>query len=512
MRVLVTGATGYVGGRLLQRLLERTDLDVRVLVRDAERARGRGWPARVRVMEGDLMEPASLDSALEGVDVAYYLVHSMHGEGDFAEADRAAARNFVRAAGHVRQVIYLGGILPEANGAGPGSEHLESRAEVGRILREALPTTELRAGPIIGGGSASFEMVRYLTERLPAMIAPRWILNEVQPIGIRDALAYLVAALGREDTLGVIDIGTDPLTFRGMMTEYARVRGLPRVIVPVPVLAPKLAGLWVGLVTPIPNRLALPLVEGVVRPVLGDTSRARSLFPKIEPMPYREAVRRAIARTDAGEVVTRWSVSGDSNDPRVRLIDREGVVREVRTRLVDAPQNAVFRAFSSLGGERGWRVWEWLWSIRGLLDQMVGGPGLRRGRRAPEHLYPGEALDFWRVEEYRPAHLLRLRAEMKVPGKAWLQFEAIPEGERTRLVQTAFFAPTGFLGWLYWYGIYPLHAVIFSAMVDALARDACELAGRSGTASTPEALEATPGSPTQPSRGSPSASTASVRA
>ena len=334
-------------------------------------------------------------------------------------------------------------------------------------------------------------MVRYLTERLPAMIAPRWILNEVQPIGIRDALAYLVAALGRDDARGVIDIGTDPLTFKGMMTEYADVRGLPRAIVPVPVLAPRLAGLWVGLVTPIPNKLALPLVEGVVRPVIGDTSRARELFPDIEPMPYRDAVALALERTDAGEVVTRWSDSGDSNDPEVRLIDNEGVVREVRTRVVDAPQEAVFRAFSSLGGDRGWRVWGWLWRLRGMVDQMVGGPGLRRGRRHRERLYPGEALDFWRVEEYRPTSLLRLRAEMKVPGRAWLQFEAIPEGDRTRLVQTAFFAPTGFFGWLYWYGIYPLHAVIFSDMVDALARDALEMAEgeRSALGSSAERIE-----------------------
>lgn len=469
--VLVTGATGYIGGRLVQRLLER-GFRVRVMVRDVELARARDWADRVEIFQADLLEPVSLGPALRGVSVAYYLVHSMCGGPDFASRDREAARNFVAAAGAVDQVIYLGGILPSAEVASSNSSHLRSRAEIGEILRRSLPVTEFRAGPVIGGGSASFEMVRYLTERLPAMITPKWVLNEVQPIAIRDALSYLVEAAGRLDTLGVIDVGAEPVTFKEMMETYAEVRGLPRLIVPVPVLAPSLAALWVGLVTPIPNCLAIPLVEGLVRPVVADTTRARDLFPGVNPSSYREAVARAVARTDAGEVVTRWSMSGGSGGPRVRLEDREGIVREMRTRYVDASVGDVFRAFSSLGGERGWRVWSWAWKVRGLIDQLVGGPGLRRGRRDPRVLYPGEALDFWRVEEYQPSSLLRLRAEMKVPGRAWLQFEAIPERRGTRLVQTAFFAPTGFLGWLYWYGIYPLHSRIFSDLVNAIARDA----------------------------------------
>lgn len=473
MKVLITGATGYVGGRLLERLLAK-EVEVRVLVRDADRARARSWSDQVEVVEADLLDRPSLAHALEGVDIAYYLVHSMCTGDDFADVDRRAALNFVSEGQHLRQVIYLGGIAPQGSHRSR-SKHLTSRNEVGEILRRGLPTTELRAGPIIGGGSASFEMVRYLTERLPAMVAPKWILNDVQPIAVRDALSYLVAALGRDDSLGIIDIGSDPLTFKEMMERYAEVRGLPRIIVPVPVLAPRLAALWVGLVTPIPNCLAVPLVEGVVEPVLGDTARARSLFPEIHPISYRDAVARALARTEAGEVVTRWSVAGGAPNPEVELVDKEGVVREVRTRTVDATPETVFRAFSSLGGERGWRVWNWAWELRGALDQLVGGPGLRRGRRHPEILYPGEALDFWRVEEYRPHSLLRLRAEMKVPGRAWLQFEAIPQDSGTRLVQTAFFAPTGFSGWLYWYGIYPFHALIFSDMVDAIAADAEEL-------------------------------------
>lgn len=476
MKILVTGATGYVGGRLVERLIARGER-VRVLVRDRERAQARTWASDVEIVEGDLMDPASLAEALADVDVAYYLVHSMCAGADFAEQDRRAAHHFVAAGGNLRQVIYLGGIRPRVSDGEELSEHLSSRAEIGEILRAGLPTTEFRAGPIIGGGSASFEMVRYLTERLPAMVAPKWILNEVQPVAIRDTLSYLTAALGREDALGVIDIGTDPMTFKAMMERYAAVRGLPRVILPVPVLAPKLAALWVGLVTPIPNCLAVPLVEGVVQPVVADTSRARALFPDIDPIPYEEAVSRALARTEAGEVVTRWSVAGGPTPPRSRLEDKEGVVREVRTRLVDATPEQVFRSFASLGGERGWRVWGWAWELRGAVDQLVGGPGLRRGRRHPELLYPGEALDFWRVEECRPPSLLRLRAEMKVPGRAWLQFEAIPEEGGTRLLQTAFFAPTGFAGWLYWYGVYPLHALIFSDLVEAVARDASEMDG-----------------------------------
>ncbi|MEZ5064191.1 MAG: DUF2867 domain-containing protein [bacterium] len=471
MKVLVTGATGYIAGRLVPRLLAAGH-DVRVLARDRARVQDRSWASRVETVEGDLLAPETLGPALAGVDAAYYLVHSMCGEKNFAEVDRRAARNFVEAGRGLRQVVYLGGLLPSAFHAdSPDSEHLASRAETGRILAEGLRTTELRAGPIIGSGSASFEMVRYLTERLPAMIAPRWIANDVQPIAIRDVLAYLVGVLGREDALGVIDVGSDPLAFREMMYVYADVRGLKRWITPVPVLAPKLAALWVGLVTPIPNCLAVPLVQGVVRPVVGDTTRARTLFPEIEPIPYRAAVELALNRTDRADVETRWS-DALGRSRTVSMEDREGLVREVRSRLVDAPPERVFASFSSLGGARGWLVWNWAWRFRGFLDQLAGGPGLRRGRRHPQQALPGDAIDFWRVEEAHAPNLLRLRAEMKVPGRAWLQWEARPEEGRTRLVQTAIFAPRGLPGALYWYGVYPVHAKIFSDLVRAIAEDA----------------------------------------
>jgi uncharacterized protein YbjT (DUF2867 family) len=469
MNVLVTGATGYIGGRLIPRLLE-SGHRVRVLVRDKGRLEAKPWASAVEVVEGDVQDLPSLGPALEGMEAAYYLVHSMYAGSDFAARDRAGAKNFVHAGKELHQVVYLGGILP-TTGHGKDSDHLRSRAEVGEILRAGLPTTEIRAGPIIGSGSASFEMVRYLTERLPVMVAPKWITNQVQPIGVADVLTYLVGALGRDDTFGVIDVGSEPLTFKAMMMEYAKARGLPRMIFPLPVLAPDLAALWVGFVTPIPNSLAVPLVEGVVRPIVGDMGRSRSLFPEIEPKPYREAVRSALERTRNQDVQTRWS-DALGRDESFRLEDSEGLVKEVRTRLVDASQEDVFRAFSSVGGEKGWLVWEWAWEVRGFADQLLGGPGLRRGRRHPTQLSPGEVVDFWRVEEVEEPTLLRLRAEMKVPGQAWLQWEAKEEAGKTRLIQAALFRPKGFLGWLYWYGVYPFHAFIFDALVDALASDA----------------------------------------
>jgi uncharacterized protein YbjT (DUF2867 family) len=389
---------------------------------------------------------------------------------DFAARDRAGAANFVSAGKDLRQVVYLGGIL-SSGGEGDDSEHLSSRAEVGQILREGLPTTEIRAGPIIGSGSASFEMVRYLTERLPVMVAPKWIANLVQPIGVDEVLAYLVGVLGREEALGIIDVGTEPLTFRDMMMGYARVRGLPRAIFPLPVLAPGLAALWVGFVTPIPNCLAVPLVQGMVRPVVGDMTRSKALFPDIRPRPYQEAVKAALESTRQQDVQTRWS-DALGREETFRLEDSAGLVREVRTRLVEADQQSVFNAFTSIGGEKGWLVWEWAWEVRGFVDQMFGGPGLRRGRRHPTEISVGEVVDFWRVEAVERPSLFRLRAEMKVPGQAWLQWEASEEEGKTRLIQAALFRPKGFFGWLYWYGAYPFHAYIFDALIDAVAADA----------------------------------------
>jgi uncharacterized protein YbjT (DUF2867 family) len=466
MRVLVTGVTGYVGGRLVPRLLEGGH-EVRVLVRDLKRLEGRDWARDVEIVEGGVDEGAAVARAVEGMDAAFYLVHSMCEGVDSFEIDRKAALTFSEAAQGLPQVIYLGGILPASAGRAE-SAHLWSMAEIGEILAARLPTTEIRVGPIVGSGSAFFEMVKNLTERLPVMIGPNWILNRIRPIAINDVLSYLVATLGRHDTRGVVEVGAMPLTFRKMLLQYAELRGLHRAFLPLPVRASILSGLWIALFTPIPNCLAMRLVHGMARPVVGDTGRGKQLFPDIRPMSFREAVKSALERIEEQKVQTRWSDALGQPEP-YRLEEGHELVREVQSRFVNAPREAVFETLSSLGGDQGWLVWNWAWRLRGLMDKLVGGPGLRRGRRDPLELLPGDAVDFWRVEEFQPPRLLRLRAEMKVPGRAWLQWETKAEGGRTHLIQSALFEPHGLFGWAYWYASYPFHGFIFNGMVDAIA-------------------------------------------
>lgn len=482
MRIFVTGATGYIGGRLVPCLLDAGH-EVGVLVRSTDRLGSTVDQSRVEIVKADLLDESSFSADdLRGYDVAYYLVHSMLGGGSFEERDKTAARNFATKAHEagIKHVIYLGGIQPQEEAGKQASPHLRSRAETGRVLAEHLEgrVTEFRAGPIIGSGSASFEMVRYLTERLPVMLTPRWVKNAVQPVSVRDVLAYLEAAL-EVGPSGIVPIGADRLTFRELMQTYAKVRGLTkRIIIPTPFLAPGLAARWVGFVTPIPNRLAVPLIEGVVRPLTADTTKARELFPSIEPMSTQDAVRRALQRTEKNMVETRWTGAMIAHDP-LDLEDEEGLFREVRRITVDAPQHEVYRAFASIGGEVGWLTFDWLWKIRGVLDSLIGGPGLRRGRRHPFDLDEGEALDFWRVEKVQPPESLRLRAEMRLPGRAWLQWETQPDKSdpngKTLLSQTALFEPKGVPGFLYWYAMYPAHLFIFGAMVRAVGRRAREL-------------------------------------
>jgi uncharacterized protein YbjT (DUF2867 family) len=473
MHVLVTGATGYIGGRLVPRLLEAGHI-VRVLARDPARLQGRSWESEVEVVEGDVLKPATLTAAMQDIEAAYYLIHSMGDSADFHARDLRAARNFGAAAkdAGVQRLIYLGGLGDPQAALSP---HLRSRQETGAVLSESgVPVTEFRAAVIVGSGSLSFEMIRYLTERVPIMICPKWVYTRVQPIAIRDVLSYLVLALETPACNGqIIEIGgADVLTYGQMMEGYAAVRGLRRWLVPVPVLTPRLSSYWVHWVTPVPSSIARPLIEGLRNEVVVRDNAAREMFPEVEPLDYQQAVSLSLAQLNAGQVETAWSDALYSSQRDVEplvLTTHEGMILERRQRVVNASPAAAFRAFAGLGGARGWLYFNWAWRLRGIMDRMVGGVGFRRGRRDPQHVRIGDALDFWRVEDVEPDRLLRLRAEMKVPGRAWLQFRAEPlDNGQTRLTQTAFFAPKGLFGLLYWYVLYPVHGLIFSGLIRQL--------------------------------------------
>jgi uncharacterized protein YbjT (DUF2867 family) len=478
--VLITGATGYIGGRLAPRLLQ-AGYRVRCLARDPSRLQGRPWLDQVALIQGDVLQKETLSAAMAGVTAAYYLIHSMAGGRDFRMRDLLAAHQFSQAAAAagVKQIIYLGGLGDPNTELSP---HLRSRQETGAALREAgVPVTEFRAGVIVGSGSLSFEMIRYLIERLPIIICPRWLYTRVQPIGIRNVMEYLIAALETPECVGeIIEIGgADVLTYRDMMLGYAEARGLKRWLIPVPILTPRLSSYWVHLVTPIPAAIAQPLIEGLRNEVIVCSDKARRLFPKIEPSDYCRAVELALARLDSGEVETMWSdalMTTQGDAPPVVLGTLEGLVLEHRQLQVAAPAETVFRSFAGLGGIRGWLYMNWVWHLRGLLDRLAGGVGMRRGRRDPDHLRVGEALDFWRVEAVEPDHLIRLRAEMKVPGRAWLQFHVHPQSaDHSILSQTAYFAPKGVWGLVYWYLLYPIHKVIFAGMIRKIAERAVSL-------------------------------------
>jgi uncharacterized protein YbjT (DUF2867 family) len=458
---------------------------VRVLVRDPMRLEGRDWAPRVEVVTGDVLRPETLAAAMSGVGVAYYLVHSMAGGEGYRERDLSAARAFGRAAAYagVSRIVYLGGL---GDPAADLSRHLRSRQETGAALREAgVPVTEFRAAVVVGSGSISFEMIRYLTERLPVMVCPQWVYTRVQPIAVDDLLRYLVATLDAPQSAGrIVEVGgADVLTYGEMMLGYAGARGLSRHLQPVPVLTPTLSSYWVHLVTPIPSQIARPLIEGLRSETVVRDHSAGDLFPSIHTVGYATAVRAAVASLETGEVETSWSdalvTSGGDVQPRV-LTTQEGKLIERRQALVAATPEETFAVVRSIGGRRGYRAWGWAWELRGAADRLVGGVGLRRGRRDPVDLRVGDALDFWRVEAVEPDRLLRLRAEMKVPGAAWLQFETRPHDDGTLLVQTAYFAPRGVPGLAYWYALLPVHSRIFSGMIAALAAEAGRPAAPAG--------------------------------
>ncbi len=498
MRVLVLGATGYVGGRLVPLLLEAGH-EVRCLARDPGKLGGASWAPKVEIVEGDLLSAEALDEAFEDIDVVFHLVHSMAGGTDFARHDRQIAATVARAAAAagIGRIVYLGGLTSDD---AHSSEHMRSRAEVADVLRDgSVPVTELRAAVIIGSGSASFEMLRNLVEVLPVMVTPRWVESRVQPIAIRDVLRYLVGVLVVDDDEDhIYDIGgPDVLTYRQMMRTYAEVAQLPRrIIIGVPLLTPRLSSHWVGLVTPVPPSIAKPLVDSLVVDAVakGGTSEIERLVPG-ELLDYRGALQLALARVRDHEVETSWREADLAGrgpagpEPGDPSWSGGTLYSDVRSARSTASAAELFWAVCGVGGDRGWPSLNWAWRLRGMLDRIVGGIGLRRGRRDPDTLRVGDALDFWRVVAVRkPAAgqpgVLRLFAEMRLPGKAWLEFHVVSDGHGSRLRQRALFAPKGLLGRLYWWSLAPFHGMIFPAMANTLARSAERTATSSGAPTT----------------------------
>ena len=466
-RIALTGATGYIGGRLLHGLEARGER-VRCLSRRPDFLSARVGP-RTEVVHGDVLRPETLRRALDGVETAYYLVHSMGSAGSFVQADRQAASAFAAAAhaADVRRIVYLGGL-----GRGELSEHLASRQEVGRILRESgVPTIEFRSSIVIGSGSASFEMLRALVERLPVMVTPRWVNTRTQPIAIEDVIAYLLAALDHQPEGGeIFEIGgADVCSYLDLMREYADLRGLRRRMVPVPVLTPRLSSLWLHLVTPVYAGIGRELVDSLRNETVVNDPRALQVFP-LRVRTATEALARALANEDREIAETRWSDEAPAPSPRYGGARHGSRLIDSRTVTVPGPPAAAFAPIQRIGGDTGWYGAHRLWEARGALDVLAGGPGLRRGRRDPVGIRVGDTIDFWRVERFEQDRLLALAAEMKLPGRAWLQFEVEPNDTGGSTIrQTAIFDPAGVPGLAYWYTLWPIHNHIFGGMLRRIA-------------------------------------------
>ena len=471
--LLLTGATGYVGGRLLRRL-EEEGLPVRCLCRDPETLRRRVAPG-TELVRGDLLHPASLDSAFSGVDTAFYLVHSMNSGPGFETNEAASAANFALAANNagVRRIIYLGAL---ASG-GHLSPHMRSRLDTGNILRSGhIPALEFQASVIIGSGSASFELIRALVERLPVMVTPRWVNTASQPIGIEDVIEYLVAGIGvpLPESVTVQIGGSDVTSYVGLMREFARQRKLRRWFIHVPFLSLSLSSRWLTLITPVYASIGRCLIESVRNPSVVQSPTAARLFA-VQPMGIGRAIERALANEDRPTAESRWCDARANSSGGCATLDtgRDVLTNEKTVRVPLTPDQA-FSPICRIGGKTGWYYGNVLWRVRGLIDLLMGGVGMRRGRSDPDTPHPGSALDFWRVEVYEPGRRLRLFAEMRVPGRAWLEFSAEPDGRSTVLRQTAQFEPSGLAGLLYWYFLWPIHELMFRGMLRRLAAAAID--------------------------------------
>jgi len=473
-KILLTGATGYVGGRLLKKL-EADGYSVRCVARRPEYLKNKINPP-TEIVEGDLLNADSLEKAMAGIETAYYLVHSMGSKGTFEDEEKQSALNFSHAAkkAGIRKIIYLGGLSHGKE----LSAHLKSRQQVGDLLRESgIPTLEFQASIIIGSGSLSFEMIRALMERLPIMTTPRWVNVLAQPIAIEDVIEYLLEAARlplKENRIFEIG-GPQKMSYLDLMREYGRQRCLNRLIIPVPVLSPGLSGLWLGLVTPLYARVGRKLIESIRHETVVQDSAALQFFP-VKPMAIREAIERALENEELDFAATRWSDSLSLAAPQTwggarlgnRLVDS-------RQCEVSVPCERAFAVIRRIGGKRGWYFADWLWRLRGFIDLLAGGVGMRRGRRDPENINIGDVIDFWRVERYEPCKSLRLAAEMKLPGRAWLDFEVRPTQNGCKIMQTALFDPVGLSGLAYWYLVWPLHQLIFAGMLRGIARQAMHL-------------------------------------
>lgn len=474
-KILITGATGYIGRRLKDRLLAREDIDIRLLVRNRGKLRA-SVVDRVEVVEGDTFQKKALEKALAGVDVAYYLIHSMGAGSDFEERDRRSAENFREACveAGVKRLIYLGGLGVKES----ASKHLRSRIETGEILSaqpDKLQTIWFRAGIIIGAGSASFEIIRNLVQKLPVMVTPSWVKTMTQPIAVEDVISYLVGAMDVEaQGSHVVDIGGEAMNFKQMMERAARVMGLRRYLFPVPVLSPKLSSYWLILFTPIPYRMAAALVAGLKSETVLLNDSASRYFPDIHPLPYEKAVESAIRELERDLVISRWcdSSAGISCDVAEQDDTHTAIFRDQRQAVFgEVSTAAVFEAVTGIGGESGWFSYHFLWQLRGVIDKLVGGYGLGRSRRQKKELRVGDALDFWKVVDIREGKRLLLLAQMKLPGKAWLEFDVQPD----RLVQTAHFLPNGVWGRLYWFAVTPLHHLVFQNLITKIVERARRL-------------------------------------
>jgi len=470
MKVLLTGANGYIGRRLKQTLLQQ-DITLRLLVRNPKSLDS---DLDVEVAQGNTFDQSSLEHALEGIDVAYYLIHSLQ-QKNYRELDRQSAQNFLNAAikQGVKRIIYLGGLGIKEQ----ASEHLLSRIETGEILSsrpDKIETIWIRAGVIIGSGSASFEIIRHLTEKLPVMVTPKWVSTLAQPIGVEDVIAYLKASKEINiDGNVIVDIGSEKMTYKEMMITCAKALGLKRLIFPLPILTIKLSSYWLNLFTPVPYTVALSLIEGLSSEVIIQNDNAKRYYPDIKPVGFETAVKKAIQKMEENQVFSRWSDSGGVHDmwEKQHKDDPSTAVltdRQIQVIKKGISKETVYRTFCSIGGKEGWFGYDWLWEIRGWLDKMLGGAGLNRGRRDNYNLRVGESVDFWRVEDLTPNERLLLYAQMKVPGKAWLEFK-IKEDE---LIQTAYFYPRGLWGRLYWYMLTPIHYLVFRNMIKSILKKA----------------------------------------